>query len=341
MPSALFVDASPLYRRRVFRSANPQEARAVHGRWISEHELRIGQGEVDASLCALSLHSVQMLLIRYGPEAEILSPAFQDFSLIQIPLSGSADIVCDGQALSLDRGQSALLSPRQALRVRWSPGSEQLLLRVPHALLRTTTCDCGLSPEDEHWVPRWLAPLALIDRTESSRWLPLVQSLIALGPGADGAPAAHPAWERHCETGLALFLLTLADPNTGAAPALSHNQDSVVSAAGRYIQAHLSSAIALSDMARAAGVSERTLHTHVTRAHGVHPMAWLRLQRLDAARAQLRSERTLSVAEVAQRCGFRHLGRFSAYYRERFGELPSATLSTSPLSRPNSHTGLE
>ena len=39
------VDASPLYRRRVFRSTNPQEARVVHGRWIAEHELHIGQGE--------------------------------------------------------------------------------------------------------------------------------------------------------------------------------------------------------------------------------------------------------------------------------------------------------
>jgi AraC-like DNA-binding protein len=328
MPAALCVDASPLYRRRVFRSTNPQEARAVHGRWIAEHELRIGQGEVDTSLCALALRSVQMLLIRYGPEAEILSQAFDDFSLIQIPLSGSADIVCDGQALSLDRGQSALLSPRQALQVRWSPGSEQLLLRVPHALLRATVCDSDLGSDDGHRAPHWLAPLALIDRTEGARWRPLVQSLIALSPCADGAPATHPAWERHCETGLALFLLTLADPRTGAAPALSHSQDGVLSAAGRYIQAHLSSAIGLGDIAHAAGVSERTLHTHVTRAHGVHPMAWLRLQRLDAARAQLRTDRALSVAEVAQRCGFRHLGRFSAYYRERFGELPSATLSS-------------
>ncbi|MNR39034.1 HTH-type transcriptional activator RhaS [compost metagenome] len=54
-------------------------------------------------------------------------------------------------------------------------------------------------------------------------------------------------------------------------------------------------------------------------------MAWLRLQRLDAARAQLRRGDAHSIAEVALRCGFAHLGRFSAYYRERFGELPSET----------------
>jgi AraC-like DNA-binding protein len=294
------VDASPLYRRRVFRSTSAQEARVVHGRWIAEHELRIGQGEVDATLCALPLRSVQMLLIRYGPEAEILSPGFDGFSLIQIPLSGRADIVCDGQALSLNLGQSALLSPRQALRVRWSPGSEQLLLRVPHALLHATASDHGFGPEcGGPWAG--LAPLAVVDRIDDARWRPVVQSLIALGPGADGAPAPHPAWERHCETGLALFLLMLAGGSAGAGLALPYGPSGVLAAAGRYIQAHLSSAIALGDVARAAGVSERTLHTHVRRAH--------------------------SVAEVAQRCGFAHLGRFSAYYRERFGELPSATLA--------------
>jgi AraC-like DNA-binding protein len=322
------VDASPLYRRRVFRSTNAQEARVVHGRWIAEHELHIGQGKVDASLCALPLRSVQMLLIRYGPEAEILSPGFDGFSLIQIPLRGRADIVCDGQALSLDRGQSALLSPRQALRVRWSPGSEQLLVRVPHALLHATASDHGLGPHCASGVPPGLAPLAVVDRIDGPRWRPLVQSLIALGPGTEGAPAPHPAWERHCETGLALFLLTLGGRSAGADLALPHSPGGVLAAAGRYIQAHLSSVIALGDLARASGVSERTLHAHVTRAHGVHPMAWLRLQRLDAARAQLRSGRARSVAEVAQRCGFAHMGRFSAYYRERFGELPSATLAT-------------
>ncbi|WP_418116141.1 AraC family transcriptional regulator [Variovorax sp. NFACC27] len=325
MSAAPGVDASPLYRRRVFRSTNPQEARAVHGRWIADHELRIGQGKVDASLCALPLRSVRMLLIRYGPEAEILSPAFEDFSLIQIPLSGSADIVCDGQALSLGSGQSALLSPRHALRVRWSPGSEQLLLRVPHGLLRATASDTGLGPDAASGAPPWPAPLAVIDRVDGARWRPIVQSLIALGPSTEGARGAHPAWERHCETGLALFLLTLASEQAGADLAAPCGHGGVLKAAGRYIQANLASPIALGDVAQAAGVSERTLHTHVTRAFGVRPMAWLRLQRLDAARAQLRRGDAHSIAEVALRCGFGHLGRFSAYYQRRFGELPSET----------------
>src|SRR5262249_19712723 len=32
------------------------------------------------------------------------------------------------------------------------------------------------------------------------------------------------------------------------------------------------------------------------------------------------------VADIAARCGFNHVGRFAAQYRERYGESPSATL---------------
>jgi transcriptional regulator GlxA family with amidase domain len=35
----------------------------------------------------------------------------------------------------------------------------------------------------------------------------------------------------------------------------------------------------------------------------------------------------LTVADVAESVGYPHLGRFAGYYAERFGELPSNTLS--------------
>jgi AraC-like DNA-binding protein len=53
-------------------------------------------------------------------------------------------------------------------------------------------------------------------------------------------------------------------------------------------------------------------------------MTVLRQARLDAAHRCLR-QGGQTVTEVAYAHGFEHLGRFSAYYRERFGELPSVT----------------
>ena len=54
--------------------------------------------------------------------------------------------------------------------------------------------------------------------------------------------------------------------------------------------------------------------------------------RLDEARRKFLSggPRT-RVAEVAAECGFSHLGRFSALYRDRYGEVPSGTLRRAAL----------
>ena len=58
-------------------------------------------------------------------------------------------------------------------------------------------------------------------------------------------------------------------------------------------------------------------------------MSYLRDARLDRVRAEL-ADLTgapgVKVTEVAMKWGFHHLGRFSAAYRQRFGESPSETL---------------
>jgi len=51
------------------------------------------------------------------------------------------------------------------------------------------------------------------------------------------------------------------------------------------------------------------------------------MARLNLARsALLHAGREGSVTEIATRCGFAHLGRFSVTYRTVFGECPRDTL---------------
>ena len=79
-------------------------------------------------------------------------------------------------------------------------------------------------------------------------------------------------------------------------------------------------------MARELGVSSRTLHDGFRKHRGESPMRYLRNLRLAKVREDLLNPgRTETVTEIALRHGFNHLGRFSAYYFERFGERPSDT----------------
>ncbi|MEV8505734.1 AraC family transcriptional regulator [Actinoplanes sp. NPDC051475] len=84
----------------------------------------------------------------------------------------------------------------------------------------------------------------------------------------------------------------------------------------------------VSDLAQIAGVSVRSLQEGFRRYVNCAPMTYLLQVRLARAHEALRRQdpaRT-TVAAVAHRWGFAHLGRFASAYRARFGVSPSETL---------------
>ena len=85
------------------------------------------------------------------------------------------------------------------------------------------------------------------------------------------------------------------------------------------------------DLAAIAGTSVRSLQEGFRRYVGCTPMAYLQTVRLDRAHEALRSQdpARVTVAAVAHRAGFAHLGRFALAYRARFGVNPSETLRRS------------
>lgn len=80
----------------------------------------------------------------------------------------------------------------------------------------------------------------------------------------------------------------------------------------------------ISEIAIHLGVSERALEYAFARKYGVSPIRYFKFMRLHGARRDIRVGK-LNVTDVAMKWGFSHLGRFSGYYRDTFGELPSHT----------------
>jgi len=85
--------------------------------------------------------------------------------------------------------------------------------------------------------------------------------------------------------------------------------------------------VRIDELAAACGVARRTLEKHFRRFVGRTPSAVLRDIRLERIRHDLlRAAPKARVADIAARYGVSHFGRFSAAYRERYGETPSSTL---------------
>lgn len=102
-----------------------------------------------------------------------------------------------------------------------------------------------------------------------------------------------------------------------------------------WLKLRLDKPIILDDLAAAAGVRPRTLETQFRLHLGTTPLGWVRKTRLARARQQLlASGEETNVTDIALANGFTELGRFSARYRQAFGELPSQTLRASRHTAP-------
>jgi AraC-like DNA-binding protein len=102
----------------------------------------------------------------------------------------------------------------------------------------------------------------------------------------------------------------------------------IVKKAEEYVLARSGDHVAVSDLCRVAGASERTLEKAFKETMGLTPVTYLTRLRLHRAREALLegTQGTTTVSAVALEWGFWHFGEFARAYRNCFGELPSETL---------------
>lgn len=142
---------------------------------------------------------------------------------------------------------------------------------------------------------------------------------------------AHPALLGQIEQ-LLITQLLLAQPHTGSAEFADGTAPApvprTVRRAEQLIVDHAREPLTIEDIAEAVGVSVRALQEGFRRHFDTTPTARLREARLVGVHAELvaADPARVTVSAVAAGWGFWHLGRFSAAYRERFGEPPSVTL---------------
>ena len=89
-----------------------------------------------------------------------------------------------------------------------------------------------------------------------------------------------------------------------------------------WIDAHLSSAIAVDDMARVCNVSTRTFHRAFVKAHGFTPKKLLQLKRIERVRLILR-DANVSVEEAIQKVGVSDVPSFRKVFQRELGLSPS------------------
>jgi transcriptional regulator GlxA family with amidase domain len=94
-----------------------------------------------------------------------------------------------------------------------------------------------------------------------------------------------------------------------------------------YLQDRADDVPSIQEICAATGASYATLERAFRETYGMTPKAMMTAMQLSGTRrALLHPSPTTTVTSVALKSGFVEFGRFSALYRQRYGELPSETL---------------
>lgn len=309
--------------RQLFASRDLLETRSLVSRVMKPHELKVrGSGQrLDARMHHLTLGDVAISRLRHGADVEIAPGALEDFFLVMMPLEGHADIEAGSQRLQCGPALATIVSPHQPVRMHWSADCDQLMLRIRRPFLeRMLAAQLGHEPD---------GPLEFalgFQWRDSPAWQCLLHYLLDLAE-LPALESEHRLLVGHIEQLVATTLL-LAQPHNHQGAAHERRGTVLprhVRRAQDYLQAHAHEPVDAETLAEIAGVSLRSLYAGFKDFCGMSPMQYLRELRLERARADLLAGGH-SVAGIALRWGFGHLGRFSADYKSRFGEHPSDTL---------------
>lgn len=284
---------------------------------LAPHDMAIsGSGSrLHAKVRHVGLPRASLADIRYGAAVTISSQVPADRGLIHTVVEGESTICrADGVRIAMRTGAVHVSPPGTPVVIEFGGASRHLT-----ASLATELC-----PHFDDGS----AGVMKLNQVQARVWQDMMRLMLDWGElRQSGLPASAPDFEPL----IACFFRVgaVSSDRSGLARQAGALPWFVVRA--RRIIAHRvhegCDEVALIDVAREAGVAPRTLQAALRRFLGSTFSAMVREERL------IRLDRLLAhprpgadVTKLMQECGIVSMGRFAAYYRDRFGLFPSDRL---------------
>ncbi|SOE97094.1 AraC-type DNA-binding protein [Burkholderia sp. D7] len=305
----------------IFDSADPRDVSAYVNDFVGRHSIQLTSATTaNARLLFHTLSDIGLCNIRYGNQVDITTEALRDSYQLQIPLRGTFAWTGAASGHQFRPGEFLLVNPSDPIRVRYSNDCEKLIVRLPVEVLEAMRVE-----ERQCWPHdgiRFLRPVHALSSVDG------LAGLLSLMCEEAESTTCNPAIQQHYAQILLHKLLSQLETNT--VDARSPVDSQVFGKIKDYILANLQENIALEVLASVANVSLRKLYVLFRMYAQESPRDFIQSLKLGRVRTDLQRARPSdNVTDIAMRYGFSHLGRFSAVYKARFGELPSQTLSRS------------
>jgi AraC-like DNA-binding protein len=287
-------------------------------------------GRFAMSFRAAQIGAVTVGVVHYGADLRVTANDLVTGYNVAMPLAG--------RMVSTHRNVTVAATPGRAVLYQPVGPSRVDPLRADCRLLSIKIERDALERRLEEALGRTISgPLALAPSMDVSRgpgrsWVQLAGQLTAGAIDGNGVMSSRPVADRLAESLITGLLVAADHPYREelTRPEISWHPRPLRLAMDA-LRADPAHPFTVADLARLAGVSVRALQSIFHRHTGLTPMAYLRELRLDRAHEELcrADPGRATVAMIAHRWGFSHLGRFAAAYRERYGVSPSATLRMS------------
>lgn len=299
---------------------------ALSARIFGPTRLHTDEAAPDVQLQSCQIGHLTLATTRYAQDMEVEPQPGKDHYVIQTVTAGRCRVAYGDVVAEMEPGSTWVFSPALPVRLLIDAGCERFSVVVRRPALEEAFRMCF---NFDAPAPLMFALQPLADAPRAGRWRAMMQWLraeAAMRAGGPALPAADAAIEQLCLTAL---LVDHFGTDGGLLPrGYLPTLPAYVRCAIRYLRANLDKPVSMQALAAHCGVCERTLQLGFRKSKDTTPMEYLRVLRLQGARAALQGAKAGPgvVSAIAMRHGFTHLSLFAREYRKEFGESPSSTL---------------
>ncbi len=260
-----------------------------------------------------------VLRLGYGAHVRIQPEELNSFYLVQVPQYGHATVQSEKEIIDSSPHIATILNPNAKIDMTWHANNEQLMFKMDRSLIEDMAISMGL-----HIPTSGLVFPTKFEGHQLARWKVMQRYILDCAHNLEDL-LKSPLIITQIEELMAKTLLDLQPPTVQESLRYPGKVlPKYIKLVENYLHEHADQPIKLLELATLAKVSIRTLHAGFQEYYGISPMHYLRQIRLDRVHHELlhSNQTQLSISEIALRWGFMHQGRFSAEFKQRFGESP-------------------
>ncbi|SDT77130.1 helix-turn-helix transcriptional regulator [Actinoplanes derwentensis] len=323
LPSALPAPGTVYFDSVCLDSVDGDRARDILNRFY--HPVAGGK-DLELGIEVIQLGPLTVGHLTFAGHAATLDVPALDAYHVMLPTAGRVLALRDGHELAATPATALAFQPGDRIRLRHEPNTTELGVRIESWALEAELA--GLLGHPVRG-PIDLPPAFDLTTGPAHSWSRLVRLLRDELEHETSLIREPVIAEQFCGSVLSGLLLSV--PHRYHEELVAPPAAVITRPIRRVVEAisdEPEHAFTVGELAAIAGMSVRSLQSGFRRHLGSAPMAYLQEVRLSRAHETLRhgDPAQITVADVAHRWGFAHLGRFASAYRHRFGESPSETL---------------